>query len=268
MNNNKKRIAIVNTDDLWGKKLISELPMNTISYGLEPVSLVKGEKYKFNSTGIEVLVDYPGGVMSISSPLLGKHNLYNILGSVAIALALNIPSSAIKEGIAVLQGVPGRFEKIENSLGLHIFVDYAHTDDALKNLLLTVRELKPARIILVFGAGGDRDKSKRERMGEVAGNLADWIFLTSDNPRSEDPLAIISDIEKGIKKTGIKNYRILPDRQEAIEQALAFGKKGDYILVAGKGHENYQILKDRTIPFHDATVIRTILKKIGASGKW
>ena len=176
-----------------------------------------------------------------------------------MALSLNIPVSAIKEGIASLQEVPGRFEKIKNTLGLHIFVDYAHTDDALKNLLETVRELNPKRIILIFGAGGDRDKTKRPRMGEVAGNLADWTILTSDNPRSEDPLAIISDIEKGIKKTGAKNYKILPDRKEAIEHALSFGEKGDYILVAGKGHEDYQIIKDKVIPFKDADVIRVIL---------
>ena len=207
------------------------------------------------------MIKHPAGELSVFSPLLGKPNVYNILASVAAALTLNIPAPAIKKGIAALQGVRGRFEKIENSLGLHIFVDYAHSDDALRNLLETARELDPRRILLVFGAGGDRDKTKRPRMGKIAGTLADWTIITSDNPRSEDPLAIISDIEKGIKKTGTKNYQILPDRKEAIEEALSLGKKGDYILVAGKGHENYQIIKDKVTHFDDAEVIREILKR-------
>jgi len=179
-----------------------------------------------------------------------------------VALTLNISPTAIKEGIASIQGVPGRFEKIKNSLGLHIFVDYAHTDDALRNLLQTVREQNSRRILLVFGAGGDRDRTKRPRMGKVAGALADWTIITSDNPRSEDPLAIIAEIEKGIKETGEKKYEIQPDRKKAIEQALALGKKGDYILVAGKGHEDYQIIGDKIIPFKDAEVIREILQKM------
>jgi len=258
--NHKKRTAVINSDDPWGKKLIAELPSGVVTYGLEPGAQVRGENFKLTEKGIELSAKHSAGRLPASSPLLGKPNLYNILASIAVALALNIPVSAIKEGIASLQEVPGRFEKIRNSLGLHIFVDYAHTDDALKNLLETVRELNPSRIILIFGAGGDRDKTKRPRMGEVAGNLSDWTILTSDNPRSEDPLAIISDIEKGIKKTGTKNYEILPDRKEAIEHALSLGEKGDYILVAGKGHEDYQIIKDKVIPFMDADVIRSILE--------
>jgi UDP-N-acetylmuramoyl-L-alanyl-D-glutamate--2,6-diaminopimelate ligase len=258
--NHKKRTAVINSDDPWGKELISELPSGVVTFGLEPDAVIRGENYKLTEKGIELSADYPAGKLLVSSPLLGKPNLYNILASIAVALALNIHVSAIKEGIASLQEVPGRFEKIENSRGLHIFVDYAHTDDALKNLLETAHELNPKRIILIFGAGGDRDKTKRARMGEVAGNLSDLTILTSDNPRSEDPLAIISDIEKGIKKTGTKNYEIVPDRKEAIEHALSVGERGDYILVAGKGHENYQIIKDKIIPFKDADVIRSILE--------
>jgi UDP-N-acetylmuramoyl-L-alanyl-D-glutamate--2,6-diaminopimelate ligase len=257
----KKGIAVVNGDDLWGKKLISQLSAETITYGLEPGATVRGKDFRLEEKGIHASVDYQEGQLSISSPLLGKPNLYNILASVAVALTLNLPISGIKEGIASLEGVPGRFEKIKNSLGLQIFVDYAHTDDALKNLLETVRELNPKRTILVFGAGGDRDKTKRPRMGEAAGNLADWTIITSDNPRSEDPLAIISDIEKGIKKTGTQNYQIIPDRREAIEQALSMGENRDYILVAGKGHEDYQIIKDKISHFDDAEIIREILKE-------
>jgi len=258
--NHEERTAVINYDDPWGKKLILQLSTAVVTYGLEPGALVRGEDFELTEKGIELSVKHPKGKLLVTSPLLGRPNLYNILASIAAALTLNIPEAAIKEGIAALQGVPGRFEKIENSFGLHIFVDYAHTDDALRNLLEYVRELKPKRIILIFGAGGDRDKTKRARMGEVAGNLSDLTILTSDNPRSEDPLAIISDIEKGIKKTGTKNYEILPNRKEAIEHALSVGERGDYILVAGKGHENYQVIKDKIIPFKDADVIRSILE--------
>jgi UDP-N-acetylmuramoyl-L-alanyl-D-glutamate--2,6-diaminopimelate ligase len=260
--NHKKRTAVVNLDDSWGKKLIAELRNEELlTYGLEPSAQVSGENFKFSQKGIELSVRYPEGKLTVFSALLGMPNVYNILASISTALALNIPPASIKKGISSLQGVPGRFERVENPFGFNIFVDYAHTDDALRNLLETVRRLSPKRIFLVFGAGGDRDKTKRPRMGEVAAVLADMSILTSDNPRSEDPLAIISGIEKGIKKTGNKNYKILTDRKEAIEYALSLLEKGDYLLVAGKGHENYQIFKDKTIPFDDAEVIRKILKE-------
>ncbi len=258
--NAKKRTAVVNLDDAWGKRLISELPLTTVSYGLEPAAIVRGQNFRFTENGTKAEAVYPGGTMKICSRLLGKHNLYNILAAVAIGLALNVPAARIKEGIAELKGVPGRLEKIDNSLGLWVFVDYAHTDVALKSLLDAVRELKPRRILLAFGAGGDRDKSKRARMGEVAAALADWTFLTSDNPRSEDPLAILAEIEQGFARSGSRTYSVIPDRREAIEAALAAAKKGDAVLIAGKGHENYQIFKDRTIPFDDAEVARSILK--------
>ncbi len=263
--NHKKRTAVVNRDDPWGQKLMAELPEGALTFGIEPGAMVAAEKISLTEKGIEAVVKHPAGQLTLSSPLLGKPNLYNVLAATAVALILSLPVSAIKEGIALLKGVPGRFEKIDNSLGLHVFVDYAHTDDALKNLLETVREFNPRRIILVFGAGGDRDKTKRPRMGEAAGRLADWTIITSDNPRSEDPLAIISDIEAGIKKTGTKNYQIIPDRREAIEQALTLAVKGDYILVAGKGHEDYQIIKDKILHFDDAEVLREILNKKGGT---
>ncbi len=259
--NKKKRMAVINTDDPWGKKLIAQLPLGVITYGLEPGATVRAEAFRLSEKGIELTAKYPAGTLSVSSPLLGKPNLSNILAATAVSLALGIPGPAIKEGIASLEGVPGRFEEIKNSLGLHVFVDYAHTDDALRSLLETVRELNHRRIILVFGAGGDRDRLKRPRMGEVAGALADWTILTSDNPRSEDPLAIISDIEAGIKKTGPKCYEVEPDRKKAIERALSSAVEGDFVLVVGKGHENSQIIKDQIIPFSDAEVIRKILKK-------
>ncbi|MFQ5721087.1 MAG: UDP-N-acetylmuramoyl-L-alanyl-D-glutamate--2,6-diaminopimelate ligase [Candidatus Aminicenantales bacterium] len=260
--NKKKRMAVINIDDPWGQKLIEEVPTGVISYGLESKAVVQAQKYSLNDHGLKLQVKYPGGVRNLASPLLGLPNIYNILASVATALTLSIPLPAIQEGVSSLKGVPGRFEKIKNSRGLNIFVDYAHTDNALRNLLETIRKFNPPRIILVFGAGGDRDKTKRKRMGKVASQLADWTIITSDNPRSEDPLTIISEIEQGFTPAGVKKYEIEPDRRAAIRKALFMGEKGDYILVAGKGHEDYQIIGPKVIPFHDGQVIREILQEM------
>jgi UDP-N-acetylmuramoyl-L-alanyl-D-glutamate--2,6-diaminopimelate ligase len=257
----KKTMAVINTDNVWGKKLIEELHMGAITYGLEPSALVRAQGFSLSENGVELVVRYPAGIMRISSPLLGRPNLYNILAAVASALILKVPETKIVKGIASLQGVPGRFEKIQNSFGMHIFVDYAHNDDALRQLLETTKELAQKKTILVFGAGGDRDKSKRPRMGEAAGRLADYSIITSDNPRSENPLDIIAEIERGMKKSGSKQYEVIPDRKKAIARALAIGQPGDYILVAGKGHEDYQIIKDRIIHFSDAEVILELLGK-------
>jgi UDP-N-acetylmuramoyl-L-alanyl-D-glutamate--2,6-diaminopimelate ligase len=258
---NHKRVAsVVNMDDPWGQKLVSELPMKTITYGLEPAAIVRAEKYQIHEQGIEFQLIYPGGRIAVSSRLVGKHNLYNILAASAAALALGLSPQEVVKGIAALAGVPGRFERVANKLGCQIIVDYAHTDNALLNLLETARELKPRKIILVFGAGGNRDKEKRERMGDVAARLSDWTFITSDNPRSEDPLQIIADIEKGFRKNKATSYEIVPDRKEAIRKALDMAGKGDTVLVAGKGHEDYQIFKDRTIHFSDIEVVSSLLE--------
>jgi UDP-N-acetylmuramoyl-L-alanyl-D-glutamate--2,6-diaminopimelate ligase len=257
------RIAVINTDDDWGKKLVSDISMEFISTGLHSHAMVSAEKFEFNTNGTKLTAKFPSGKMSISSHLLGKPNVYNTLSSLAASLAMDIPTDAIREGIAALRVVPGRFERIKNSLGIHIYVDYAHTDDALKNLLETAQGLARERIILVFGAGGDRDKTKRPRMGAIAGELADLTILTSDNPRTESPSDIISDIEQGIRTTGPNKYLIQPNRKEAIKKAFSLARKDDMILVAGKGHENYQILGDKIIPFSDKDVIHDILEGIG-----
>jgi UDP-N-acetylmuramoyl-L-alanyl-D-glutamate--2,6-diaminopimelate ligase len=190
---------------------------------------------------------------------MGRHNLYNILAAVSTGLALNLPPASIIAGVAALGAVPGRLERVGNDRGLLIFVDYAHTDSALRQLLETARGLEAGRVILVFGAGGDRDKSKRERMGEAAAELADWSFITSDNPRSEEPAAILADIEKGFLKRGAKNYTAVVDRREAIARALDFVRRGDILLVAGKGHESTQDIKGVKLPFSDAAVLRELL---------
>jgi len=251
-----KSRLVINSDSIWGKKLISELSKDSLCFGFNENADVYPDPYHYSSTGITASVRSPFGKMELNSPLLGKPNLYNILTAAASSLALEIPIQAIEKGIASLKKVPGRFERVPNNLGLHIFVDYAHTDEALKNLLEAINEISSKKTFLVFGAGGDRDKSKRSRMGQIAGKIAHWTIITSDNPRSEDPMMIISDIEKGIKRTGNNKYEILPDRKKAIKKAISLGKPGDYVLIAGKGHEKYQVIKDKVIPFDDVQVAR------------
>ncbi|MBU1186805.1 MAG: UDP-N-acetylmuramoyl-L-alanyl-D-glutamate--2,6-diaminopimelate ligase [Acidobacteria bacterium] len=259
----KNRMAVINTDDAWGQKLSERLAGGVISFGLDKSAIVRAEDCSFTEEGLQMRLRYPAGSTILRSPLLGKPNIYNILAAVSVALTLNTPLPRILEGIKNLPGVPGRFQSIPNSRNLSIFVDYAHTDDALLNLLETARGLNPNRVILVFGAGGDRDRSKRARMGEAAGRFADWSIITNDNPRSEDPRAIIDDIRQGIEKTGGGRYAVIPDRRDAIAEALSMGREGDCILIAGKGHENYQIIGENVSPFDDAEVVHEILKKGG-----
>ncbi len=260
--NKKKRTAIVNQDDPWGKKLIGELPMTTITFGLEAAALIQAAQIELSEKKTTFLISYPGGEVEIETALLGLHNVYNILASFAAGLALNVDLSAICEGIKAVKNIPGRLEKIESHLDFTIFVDYAHTELALRSVLQTLRGFNPRRLIVVFGCGGDRDPSKREKMGQVAGELADLIFVTSDNPRSEDPLSIMAQIEKGILKNGIKKYFLEPDRRLAIRKALQVARKGDIVLVAGKGHENYQEIAGKTIPFNDSLVIRELISEL------
>jgi UDP-N-acetylmuramoyl-L-alanyl-D-glutamate--2,6-diaminopimelate ligase len=258
--NHKRNASVVNIDDPWGQKLISELPMKTITFGFEPAAIVRAAKPVMSEKGLEFQVVSPGSTMSIQTGLVGKYNIYNILAAVSAALAMNIPAQAIVQGIKSLRAIPGRFEKVPNGRGLLIVVDYAHTDSALEHLLVTAREFKPRRVILVFGAGGNRDKAKRERMGRVAARFADRTIITSDNPRNEDPLEIIAAIESGFVKENSDAYEKVPDRRQAIARALSLAERGDAVLVAGKGHEDYQIFKDRTIHFSDVETIREILE--------
>jgi UDP-N-acetylmuramoyl-L-alanyl-D-glutamate--2,6-diaminopimelate ligase len=262
--NHKKSAAVVNGDDPWGQKLVAELPMTTVTFGLQPAAIVRALKYVPSESGIDTQVTYPGGVLYIRSALVGRHNLYNLLAAIGASLVLGLAPADIVKGIAALKGVPGRFERVPNRRGLQIVVDYAHTDAALESLLMTARELKPRRVILVFGAGGDRDKDKRERMGRVAARLADWTVLTSDNPRSEDPAAIIAAIEQGFAKEAVRTYEVEPDRRKAIALALAAAVKGDTVLIAGKGHETYQVFGDRTVHFSDVEAVEETLRGMEA----
>ncbi len=254
--------GVINRDDEYGRRL-SGLATRTLTYGLEPGADVTARKLALTLSGIEFTAETPAGKIEIRSKLVGRPNVYNILAAVAAGAALNLSTEVIANGIAKLSAVPGRFERVEAGQPFLVVVDYAHTDDALRNLLATARELNPdGRIITVFGCGGDRDRTKRPLMGEAAGRASDIVVLTSDNPRSEDPLLIINDAIVGAQRTKAKLF-IEPDRQKALEVALDEARSGDIVLLAGKGHETYQVLRDRTIEFDDRAVAHRILSQRG-----
>jgi UDP-N-acetylmuramoyl-L-alanyl-D-glutamate--2,6-diaminopimelate ligase len=253
--------AVINVDDPWGVKLLGLTYPRLITYGISAEAQVKPKQMNESPAGLEGLVATPSGKIQINSPLVGRANLANILAATATGVALGVAKDRIEEGIASLTAVPGRFERIEEGQPFLVLVDYAHTDDALRNVLKTARYLTRNRLIVVFGCGGDRDRTKRPRMGEAAGSLADFVVLTSDNPRSEDPLLIMSDALVGLQKTG-KPYIAEVDRQVAIRKALEAAREGDTVVLAGKGHETYQVLKDRTVPFDDREMARRILREL------
>jgi UDP-N-acetylmuramoyl-L-alanyl-D-glutamate--2,6-diaminopimelate ligase len=203
----------------------------------------------------------PAGERNVTSPLVGKPHVYNILAATSAALELEIGLDQIVDGIETCAGAPGRFERVPHDGSFAIVVDYAHSDDALLNVLKTARELTKGRIITVFGCGGDRDKTKRSPMGQVAGKNSDLAIITSDNPRTEDPLEIIAQIESGIKQTGCP-YLVVSDRREAIHSAVRKAKAGDVVLIAGKGHETYQIIGHDKFHFDDREIAREALEQM------
>src|SRR5579863_3359647 len=257
--------SVINRDDEYGQKL-SGLASRTLTYGLEPGADVTTRKPAISLSGIELVAETPAGKIEIRSKLVGRPNVYNILAAVGAGVALGLPKEVIAAGVAQLSAVPGRFERIEVGQPFLVVVDYAHTDDALRNLLATAKELNPnGRILTLFGCGGDRDRTKRPIMGEVAGQVSDVVVLTSDNPRSEDPLLIINDVIVGVQRTKAKLF-IEADRQKAIEKVMDEARAGDIVVLAGKGHETYQVLRDRTIEFDDREVARKVLRRHGFGG--
>jgi UDP-N-acetylmuramoyl-L-alanyl-D-glutamate--2,6-diaminopimelate ligase len=250
--------SIINTDDEWGKKL-SGMGKTTLTYGLQNGSDLKAKKFQLSFDGLNFTAQTPKGPIQVESALVGRINVYNILAAIGAGIGLGISNDVIETGIRNLHAVAGRFQRIDQGQPFLVVVDYAHTDDALQNLIRTARELiTKGRIITLFGCGGSRDRTKRPIMGETSGKLSDLTILTSDNPRQEDPLKIISDVVVGMQKSGGK-YLIEPDRAKAISLAIEEARPGDIVLFAGKGHEDYQIFADRTIHFDDREVARTAL---------
>jgi UDP-N-acetylmuramoyl-L-alanyl-D-glutamate--2,6-diaminopimelate ligase len=258
-------IAVLNADDEFGRRLAG-LAKRTVTYGLESNADISTKKFHLTFDGLTFTAHTPNGKVHAASSLVGRINVYNLLASIGAAQALGLPNEIIEEGIRNLESVSGRFQQIDLGQPFLVIVDYAHTDDALENLIRTARELNPkGRIITLFGCGGEKDRTKRPVMGEVTGRLSDLTILSSDNPRGEDPLKIISDIIVGLQKTAGK-YLIEPDREKAIGVAMDEARAGDIVLLAGKGHENYQILAERTLEFDDREEARRALRARGFAG--
>jgi UDP-N-acetylmuramoyl-L-alanyl-D-glutamate--2,6-diaminopimelate ligase len=264
---------VINGDDSWGKRILQEVALPALTYGLEKENPVKALSYELSLTGIKAKINLAGETISIATPLVGKFNIYNILAACAAAMVLQIPPAIIKAGIESLSYVPGRLEKINTPSGLNVLVDYAHKADALRQVLQNLAQFRKKRIITVFGCGGNRDRGKRPLMGKAATDFSDLTIVTSDNPRLEDPMAIITEIESGIDRNKVKkltadeleinnsihSYMIISERKKAIEKAINMAQRGDIILIAGKGHEDYQITGTDKTPFDDRVVARQAL---------
>jgi UDP-N-acetylmuramoyl-L-alanyl-D-glutamate--2,6-diaminopimelate ligase len=260
--------SVLNQDDPWSAQLgpRSQVPgpRSFLTYGLGASADVRPDERKPAPNNGCFTIMTPWGPLESRSPLMGRPNAYNVLAATAAALSLGIDTRTIEAGLAALESVPGRFEQVNAGQPFLVAVDYAHTDDALRSLLATARALLPpgARVITVFGCGGDRDRTKRPLMGEAAGSMSDLVVLTSDNPRSEDPLAIINDALPGLEKTGAR-YHLEPDRRKAIELAIGEARANDIVLIAGKGHEDYQVIGAQKLHFDDREVACEVLASLG-----
>jgi len=257
----------VNADDEYGVQLAEfgrQQGSTVFTYGWSKADFRAGN-VEITARGTQFQLNSPPGSIEISSPLIGRVNVYNILAASAAAVARGCSLEAIAQGVATLKSVPGRFERVDCGQSFTVVVDYAHTDDALRNLTSLARDFvkqNSGRVITVFGCGGDRDRTKRPLMGEAAGQGSDFVVLTSDNPRSEDPLAIMNDAVVGLQRSGAR-YKTEPDRHSAIALAIGEARSGDIVLIAGKGHEKVQISRGRTIPFDDREVAANVLHHLG-----
>lgn len=248
--------AVVNSDDPFGKKIKELTAARWMGYGINGPAEVMATKLECDSTKSVFTITCPGGEIQVHSRLIGRHNVYNMLASASVGLACGFSMEMIKQALEDFSFVPGRLERIETGRGFSVFVDYAHTPDALFNVLTTLRAGAAGKIIAVFGCGGERDKAKRPKMGKVVAEFADYAIVTSDNSRSEDPEMIIKEITSGMKNY---TFAVEPDRRQAIQKALQRAGAGDIVLVAGKGHEDYQLYQDKAVHFSDREVVQECL---------
>jgi UDP-N-acetylmuramoyl-L-alanyl-D-glutamate--2,6-diaminopimelate ligase len=257
----RPKFSVINTDDPYGVELAEKLDregLQVIRYGLGSAAEVTASEPQFSLNGMRFELHTPKGDRAFTSPLVGPPHVYNTLAAIASGLALGYQLDVIQKALAICTGAPGRFERVQHTGDFAVVVDYAHTDDALLNVLRTARQVTEGRIITVFGCGGDRDRSKRAPMGHAAASLSDVIILTSDNPRTEDPQRILCDAEEGLHSTG-KPYKKIADRREAIHEAIQEARSKDLVLIAGKGHEDYQIIGHESFHFDDKEVAREAL---------
>lgn len=252
------KVGVINTDHDFGKRLAKESQVDKVTFGVGPKTDIGAEDIWFGLDGIRAKLNCPAGRIEIDSRLVGLHNLENLLAAASACIMLGIDSGHIKEGIAKMVNVPGRLEKFKKQNGAFIFVDYAHTDDALINVLSALGNFRENRIITVFGCGGDRDRTKRPRMAGAAERNSDVVIVTSDNPRTEDPKQIFGDILQGFENA--ENVILTPDRRHAIQQAVAMAQDKDIVLIAGKGHEDYMIIGREKIHFDDREEVKKCLE--------
>lgn len=252
--------SVVNVDDSYGIKLLEKINSRITTYSIEKESDLKGTDINLESTGIIFNLKGNEKTYKVQLPIPGRYNVYNALGCIGAALDEGIDMDTIVEGLSKVT-VPGRCENLTlgMNLGFQVIRDYSHTPDSLKNILENLRELTKGKLICIFGCGGDRDRTKRPIMGEIGTELSDIAIITSDNPRSEDPYMILEDIKAGVEKS---NYKLIENRREAIKTALLLGEKDDIIVIAGKGHETYQILKNETIHFDEKEVVLELIEEL------
>ena len=271
-------VAVVRGDDSFGRRVLDAVSGRKLSFGFDRGLDVYPKSFSAGIDGLRATISAAGRAFEIESPMLGDINLLNILGASAVSVALGIGTDAVADGVRRCSGAPGRLEAVAGPAGVKVLVDYAHKPDALEAVLEALRALAPRRLICVFGCGGDRDRGKRPIMGEIAGRLADTAILTSDNPRSEDPLRIIAEVEAGLLQCGLGRidegaaalgaigYLVEPDRRAAIAMALRVAAAGNIVVIAGKGHEDYQLVAGRRLDFDDRAVVREIAAEMGGAG--
>ncbi len=266
----KPGAAVINVDDAYGRRLARETSVQAkLSYGLSKTAMLRATDLKLGREQTRFNIQSPDHRFNVTLPLIGRHNVYNALAATGAALVLKLDPAAILGALNTMRPVPGRLESISLGQPFGVFVDYAHTDDALRNVLQTLSEITPRRLLVAFGCGGSRDKGKRAKMGKVAARLADWTWITSDNPRKETPAAIARQIETGYRAVRKDHYRVELDRRRAIEEIIRTAKPGDVVLLAGKGHEACQEFEDTVVPFDDRVYARETLEALGytQSGK-
>jgi UDP-N-acetylmuramoyl-L-alanyl-D-glutamate--2,6-diaminopimelate ligase len=254
-----RRTAVVNADDPSGPAMVKDLDVEVLTFGQREGARVRALEYTSSLDGIRMSAQTPAGRVEISSPLIGEHNVMNLLGALSTGLALGQAPAAVAQALGAVGAVPGRFEQVRAGQPFLVIVDYAHTPDALERVLATARKITRGRLGVVFGCGGDRDRGKRPLMGEIAARLADRMWVTSDNPRSENPEAIIDEVVAGVPAPAQQTQPKVPDRRSAISAALLWAEPGDTVVLAGKGHESYQIIGADVLPFDDREVARHIL---------
>jgi UDP-N-acetylmuramoyl-L-alanyl-D-glutamate--2,6-diaminopimelate ligase len=260
-----RRAAVVNGDDAAGAGMVAGLPLRALRFALRAPAEIRARRFTSGGDGIRMDVETPAGPLEIASPLVGEHNVMNLLGAVGVGVALEIPLATVASALGAVATVPGRFERVEAGQPFLVVVDYAHTPDALERVLTTARKLVSpgGRLVAVFGCGGDRDRGKRPIMGEIAARLADRVWVTSDNPRTERPRAIVDEVLVGVARVpGAAGRHVAdPERRAAIRDALGWSRAGDVVVIAGKGHETYQIIGQEVLPFDDRAVAREFLSE-------